>query len=170
MKTAKYLCLLPLFLMAGNALYAGSRIFESFYIKNSSSYDVTVSMEFWYGPGSNPPPGVVMDPAAWRQTVSGITLSIVDKTILYNQTTARPGQYLEIFDYSVPGPRELFESAAALPFMYKMNAIFKSLEITHNDGRSVITLEDLARMEVQRTVLAGGIVWNVLEIFDMDDP
>jgi len=171
MKTAKYLCLLPLFLMAGNALYAsGTRSFDSFYIRNSSSYDVTISMEYWYGPGSSPPE-YLMHHGFWQQTVSGIPLSIVDKSTQFNRdiVRARPGQTLSIFEYSAVGPPELFDKAVALPFMYKMSAIFKSLEITHNGGRGVITLADLAEVEVQRTV-RGSVAWYVLEIFDMDDP
>jgi len=171
MKTAKYLCLLPLFLMAGNALYAsGTRSFDIFYTRNSSSYDITISMEYWYGPGSGPPE-LLMDPRAWRQTVSGITLSIFDRATQANDdiVRVRPGQTLSIFEYSALGPPERFDKVVALPLAYKMNAIFKSLEITHNGGRGVITLADFAEVEVQRTV-RDRVAWYVLEIFDMDDP
>jgi len=51
--------------------------------------------------------------------------------------------------------------------MDKMNAIFKTLEIIHNDGRGLITLNDLGAIPLEKSVFAGGVTYW-LEIFDFD--
>jgi len=48
-----------------------------------------------------------------------------------------------------------------------MNATFKGLDIFHNDGRGVITLENLSEIEVE-LYISRGEAWHLLEIFDLD--
>ena len=158
----KWLCLFALLLIS-NALFALSPPRMLIAIKNSSSNDVIINMEFWYGPGSNLIPNIVFPEDMWYQTISGIPLTIgVSLTVLRTQII-QPGQDINIISYT--GSLGQFNEMVSIPFMVVMNAIFENLKIIYNEGEGVITLENLEEYKIEKHVFTGAGVY-LLEIFD----
>jgi len=85
-----------------------------------------------------------------------------------NTNVAYPGRDLDVVSHFVAHGYD-FNELAAVPFMYKMRAIFKSLEIVHSGGRGVITLDDLEWLEVGQESAFSRRIVRVLEIFDLDE-
>ena len=61
----------------------------------------------------------------------------------------------------------LYEGLDQIPFMEKMKNIFKTLRIATEDGRKIITLENLGEKNIKLNVNAMGVFYT-LEIFDYD--
>ena len=159
-----YLCLFVL-LLAVNSLFATSPMREVFAIRNSSSNDVIVNVEFWYGPGSNLDPQFVWAEGAWPQIIFGIPLSIRYMPIVHRRANniIRPNEEAQIVEYNA-GFRH-FDEMVAIPIIDKLNAIFKRLEIIRYDGKVLKTLEDLEVVDLQKRILWRGLVRYTLEIF-----
>jgi hypothetical protein len=143
-----------------------SPLTEGFLIINYSSKDVIINREFWEGPGSNLPDSKY----GWHQTINDVTLSIRDTLSIIDHSAylkqpyvLRPKRELEIITYY---PMMLkYKEMEALPFMYKMKSIFKNLEIICNDGKTIITLENLGERIIKKR---EGMTEFILEIFDYD--
>jgi len=165
MLAKRVLCTAALLMIAG-VLFARSPPFESFSIRNSSSSDVIVCMEFWLGHCANLNSVSNWTETTWMQTISGVPLNIMDWLAWIGTNTIRPNQELTVIEYNA-GFR-YFDDMVAIPIMGKLNAIFKSIEIIHNNGRSVITLEDLNKIELERRTFMRNVIYT-LEIFDLDD-
>jgi len=166
-KATKCFCLLALFLLAGNALYAKIPDREVFTVRNSSSSSITVNAEYWLGPAAALHPGGT-EQGRWAQTIAGLELAVQCLLTARRTNVALPGEDLTVVWYSSARP-SYFDELVAIPFMYKMNALFKSLEIIHNDGKGVVTLEDLGEIELLKE--DGGVTQrlrHVLEIFDLE--
>ncbi len=157
------------FSLVTGTVFAMSPKIESFEISNYSSKEVIVNVEFWEGESE------AIYAYMWEQEISGLKLIIQDSLYAGKiKNVLKPyNDYLNIIEYfpSVP----LNESAEAyskmynMPFMEKMNAIFKKLEIICDDGNRVITLENLGEQIVKRrTAVGGGETAYILEIFDYD--
>jgi hypothetical protein len=133
-------------------------------IRNYSSGNVIINREFWEGPGSN-----IESDTAWHQTIYNIPLSIRDMLSVVRTNIVRSNQSLSIINYFPLGPigQRDYDGMHALPFMDKMRAIFKNLEIISNNGERIITLDNLGDIVIKRMVITGG-VWYMLEIFDYD--
>ena len=161
-KMKKILCLFALLLMGGSALFSISPLRESFAIRNNSSSDVIVNAEFWLGPGCNTTSNI-----AWRQTISGVRLSIRDMSAVLRSNVVWPNEERDIIRYDAGFHH--FDDMVAIPITVKLNAIFRSLEIIHNEGRGIITLEDLMGIELEKLTPWEGRIIYTLEIFDLDD-
>ena len=157
----KILCFVAMLLMAGGALFSTSPPRERFTIRNNSSSDVIVNAEFWLGPGSN-----MASNTSWFQTISGVGLSITDMSAVFRSNVIRPNVVREIIEYEA-GFFD-FDDMVAVPIALKLNAIFRRLEIVHNDRRGIITLEDLIDIELEKRIPREGWVIYTLEIFDLD--
>ena len=161
---------LIILLLTANALFAKSAEREEFIISNNSNSDVIVNVEFWYGPESALPdprhPNSRRAEGSWPQIVSGITLSIQCFQTISGTNVIPPNRHAHIISYHVPGPRELFDRIVVVPFIEKMNAIFKRLEIIYNEGQGIITLADLGEIEIKVEKPWPGLVMYILEIFD----
>lgn len=161
----KWGCLLVL-LFIYNSVFAMSWNRESLSIRNYSGRDIILSMEFWGG--NIPMPNA---PYVWEQDVYGLNLRITNFLLgVINTNILRPGDDLTIIHYTPVFPTDMnYEKMYALPFMDKMRAIFKKLEIIYDDGKKKITLEDLGEKIIKKSVLSVGSVAYTLEIFDNDD-
>ena len=157
MKHNKWLCFIVL-LLIGNTLFAISRPHVTFDIRNFSNYDVIVNMEFWYGPGSN-----FRSDIAWLQTISGVRVTVRDMTVLFNTNVIPSNHGMDIIQFTTSFLQ--FDTIISIPFMDKMRATFKRLEIIHDGGRRVITLESLEEIEIIEHI-SRWEAWYVLEIFD----
>ena len=157
MKHNKCLCFLVL-LLIGNTLFAISRPHVTFGIRNLSNYDVIVNMEFWYGPGSN-----FRSDIAWLKTISGVRVTVRDMTVLFNTNVIPSNHGMDIIQFTTSFLQ--FDTIISIPFMDKMRATFRRLEIIHNEGRGIISLENLEEIEIIKHVTRGE-AWYVLEIFD----
>jgi len=155
--------LLFILLLFSNVLFAFSPKREGLMIRNYSSKNVIINREFWEDPGTK-----LDSDNAWQQTVFDMPLIITDLLALFNSTIVRPNRELEIIRYYPLGPQlvEKHEKLEALPFMDKMRAIFKTLEINCNDGKKIITLDNLGEVVIKKWV--GGEIWYFIEIFDYD--
>ena len=165
MKTKKWLCLL-VFLLLGNIIFALSPPRELFAIRNSSNSNITVNVEFWYGPESMPP-AFGGSGYAWQQTISGITLFVTDRLGLIGNNVIPSNREIFIIQYDA-GFCE-FDEMVAISINDKLNAIFKRLEIIHTDGRRIIVLEDFREVELKKRISWETRVVYFLEIFDLDD-
>ncbi len=169
MKVKCYLLTGVLLLVCCN-IFAMSPKIESFAIYNYSSNEVVINVEFWEGEGMRE----AQYSYSWLQNVCGIDLVIKDFLSVVHRNVLRPyDDYLTIIQY-FPG-LPLGERASAYlkidntPFMEKMRAIFKKLEIVCNEGEYIITLENLEDQIIKKLGVVGdGEVSYVLEIFDYD--
>lgn len=148
-----------------NPAYSFSPKIESFVIRNYSSKSVVVNREFWEGISS------AEQNYMWEQKVGSINLMIKDFISIVNRNVVRPNSSLVIIEYfpSVP----IKESAAMysrmndMPLMDKIKAIFKSLTISTDDGKKIVTLDILGDQIIKKMVLSGETAY-ILEIFDYD--
>ncbi len=172
MKVKHYLLIFVL-LMIGSTVFAISPKIESFAVYNYSSNEVIINVEFWEGEGMRE----AQYSYSWLQNVCGMDLVIKDFLSAAHRNVLRPkNDTLNIIQYFPGVP--LNESASAyskmdnIPFMEKMRAIFKKLEIvceaTLHTARRVITLDNLEDHVVKKMILGGGTACYILEIFDYD--
>ena len=149
------------FLIVSNTAYPFSPRMESLQLRNYSSKNVVVNIEFWEGTGN------IDSSFAWHQTVFDIPLSITD--MVRRNNVWQPNQSFSIIRYYPLGPQlnERFDRMVSLPFMDKMRAIFKNLEINFNNGERIITLENLDEIIIKKNVSSGGVSY-IIEIFDYD--
>ncbi len=163
MKMGKFLPILVLSLISATAFSMSPKI-ESFEVANYSSSEVIINVEFWEGEGNY----------RWSQTLRGVMLTVTDFTSMVNRNILAPSNdSLEIINYY---SLSASETILRIPFIEKMNAIFKKLEIICDDGNRVITLENLGEQIVKRlgeqivkrTAVGGGETAYILEIFDYD--
>ncbi len=118
---------------------------------------MVINVEFWEGESERN--------YRWSQDLNGVRLTITDFMSMINKNILTPyNGSLEIINYYSFGA---FETISRIPFMEKMNAIFKKLEIICNDGKRVITLENLGDQILKKMVASGGTFYY-LEIFDYD--
>jgi len=157
MKTKIWLFILTLLLFS-NTAYSFSPRMESLQLRNYSSKNVVVNIEFWEGTGN------LNSDFVLYQTVFDIPLSITD--MVRRNNIWQPNQSYSIIRYYPLGP-QLFDRMVSLPFMDKMRAIFKNLEINFNNGERIITLENLDETIIKKIVSSGGVTY-IIEIFDYD--
>ena len=163
MKTKKWLICF-IMLLIGNKIFAISPNIEVFTVMNLSGKNVIVRREFWKGPGSN-----IESDRVWHQDGFDMTLSIRDMLVLANTNVVRPDRALDIIDYYPLGPQiaEKYTRLQGLPFIDKMKAIFKTFEIVCDEGRTIITLDNLGEKNIERSFFVGGIFYT-LKVFDSD--
>jgi len=160
MPMKRYFILFPLMLTC-NILIALSSPRVLIFIQNSSSIDIVVNMEFWYGPESNPDP--IRTGNMWRQTIFNIPLSVHVLPAEHRTRPIPPGQEMNIIRYNVPFM--LFDRIVDVSFVDMMSATFKKFVITNVVGEKLFTLEHLEEIVIERGI-ATGVIWYVLEIFD----
>ena len=129
-------------------------------LRNFSSYNVTVNMEFWQGPRSN-----IESNIAWHQNVFDMTLSIRDNLSLIESNEIWPNESIQIISYFPLGPNlvEKYHRLFAIPFIEKIRSIFRTFEIVHQ-GNIIITLNNIEEWSIHE---ADGVF--VLEIFDVNN-
>jgi len=147
-------------------LFATSPKVEAFTIRNYSSKNVVVNVEFWESTGGKPEFNYI-----WEQSIFGIPLAISDELAIIGTNILRPNRVVSIIQYFPLGfdaqPNEKYDKMFELPFMGKIRAIIKKLEIICNDGKTIITLENLGEKIIKRNETVGGVFYT-LEIFDYD--
>ena len=62
---------------------------------------------------------------------------------------------------------EAYSRLDQIPFMEKMKSIFETLTISTEDGKKIITLENLGDQIIKKNVAPEGTSYH-LEIFDYD--
>jgi len=160
MKHNKCLCFLVL-LLIGNSLFAISRPHVTFDIRNFSSYDVIVNMEFWRTSENDLDSAEML--SRWVQTISDVPVLIEVSPILLRNNVIQPGQQVSIIRYSTSFLQ--IDKIISMPFINRMKETFRRMEIIHDGGRRVITLESLEEIEIIEHI-SGWEAWYVLEIFD----
>jgi hypothetical protein len=157
---SKKLLFVSIMLIIGNIVFSFSPKREAFTIWNFTNKNIVVEREFIETAG-----GKQEYNCMWEQTVYDITLSISDMLEIVKTNVIKPNQYLPIIAYFPLGPQlaEKYDRIFAIPFEDKMNAIFKRLEIIYDDGKTIITLENLDSMTIKKW---GGTY--ILEIYDND--
>jgi len=148
-------------LFIGNTLFATTFQTEKVEIRNYSSKNVVVNWEFRGGPSDQS--GLKY---LWEQTVCGIRMAIKDVLSGFNANIIRPNQKKVIVEYFPDWWN--YDKLDALPFMDKMNSIFKKLEIVCNDGEIIIKLENLGERVIKKDGAADRATTYILEIFDYD--
>lgn len=163
MKAKKHFSLFILLLIGSN-IFAMSWNREEFLIRNYTNNDVVINIEFQEGIRGNPE-----SLYGWEQTICGIGVIITDALSLIHSNIVKPSANLGIIHYTPfpPSPAN-YERLYNLPFMTKIKAIFKKLDIIYNGGRNVITLNNLGDRIIKRGLLVGGQPYYVLEIFEDD--
>jgi len=161
----KALCLFILF-FSSSVLFAIPQKRLEFTIKNSTSSNVIVNMEFWYGPGSAPPdpqyPNLIWADGTWPQTISDISLSIRGQR---TNIVIPSGRHISIVQYSAGG--QFFDRMISLPFVDMINATFKRLDLIYNDGLRIITLDDLGKINWEKiTIWESWFYEYLFEIVD----
>jgi len=160
MGTRKWVFILSL-LFIGTTLFAMTPKKERIEIRNYSSKNVVVNWEYREIISGRPESNY-----SWDQTVCGIGLVIRDLLSRPNFNIIRPTQNIVIVEYFPDWWN--YDKMDALPFMEKMNSIFKKLEIICNDGKNIITLENLGEKIIKKDRPAGEAATYILEIFDYD--
>ena len=165
-KKMKYkILLIYLFLMTLNNVVAMSRIIEAFTINNYSSKDVIISVEFWEEETAK------NQNYGWTQTINDRMLSISFRlfnsqgekiTQEYRLLPKRGGDIIEYYPLG-----SLFSVLDEIPFMDKIKSIFKKLEIVCDDGKRIITIDNLGERIIKKNAIGGGNFYY-LEIFDYD--
>ena len=64
--------------------------------------------------------------------------------------------------------KKYYEEMNKIPFLTKINAIFKFLNIKSMDGKIDIFLDDLENMDIKKLVLSGETAY-ILEIFNYEE-
>jgi len=156
MKIRKGLFVLVLMFISAT-LFAFSPKTESFVIRNYSSKNVVINREFWSESNDE-------SASYHEQKIDNVKLEITDMMVHDRLPyVLRPNRSLELIRY-FPAYLE-YEKMEAIPFMYKMKSIFKKLEIICDDGKTVITLENLDERIIKKS---EGLTEYILEIFDYD--
>ena len=162
MFTKKTFVLFALILVC-TTLFAWSPPQMRILIRNSSSNNMIVNMGFWYGPGSNLVPGIAWSDNIWTQTISGIPFSVRILSREHETNLVHSGQEIHILQFS--GPFGQFDRMIDILLQDIMNATFERFEVIDNEGKAIITLENLEEIVVERRISTGE-VWYVLEISD----
>ena len=159
MKARIWLFIFFLFLL-NDAVFPVSPREESFRIWNYSSKNVVVEREFYEDDIVRLEIGY-----AFQQNVNGITLSIQDMLEPAKTNAVLPQRTRTIiYYYPFGSPLDMrVKKMYELPFMDKMRAIFKELKNICNDGKDIITLDNLG----ERIIKKWGDAY-ILEIFDYD--
>ncbi len=167
MKMKQFL-LFFVFSLVATTVFAFSPKIESFGVANYSSNEVVINVEFWNGASEE------IYNYMWEQEIGGLRLTIQDAFYAgkINNVLRPHNDGLDIIQYFPRAPlRELtaaYSEMYNMPFMEKMRAIFKKLEIICDDGGRIITLENLGEQIIKRTAVGGGETSYILEIFDYD--
>ena len=157
----KFWVLFTFLLLIGNNVFSFSPKREAFIVWNYSKNNIVVEREF-----VNAGVGIRNFNYMWEHTAFGMTLSITDMIEVVNTNIIGPNQYLAIISYFPLGPQlpEKYNRLYALPFIDKMNAIFRSLNIRFDDGRSIVNLGNLGNIAIRK--------WGrsyILEVYDSND-
>jgi hypothetical protein len=144
-------------------IFASPRI-EIFRIRNYSSKNVLVEAEFLEGTG-----GSVEFNYMWEQIVCDMEFMVKDSMAVVQSNIIPPNRYLNVIEYFpmnyLDGTN--YERMVSLPFMDKLRGIFRRLDIICDDGKTIITLENLEEQILKKNVFGGGVSYT-LEIFDYD--
>jgi hypothetical protein len=149
-------------------VFAISPITESIVIRNFSSKTVIITRDYQDDPSKI---FFVPESRSWSQDIHGINLTFRDLDIGRPEIRVLPNQVRTILEYYPWAPidlRELlFLQVSQIPFMEKMNSIFKYLRIATEDNSKIITLENLGDQIIKKNITPGGISF-IIEIFDYD--
>jgi len=125
--------LLSLMLFIGSMAFSLTPERESLEVRNRSSQTLIISREF-----NNTHKNSNLETRRWEQNICGLVLTVTDILLGMNEYKLFPGEELIVIYYDPVTPR-----LEAIPFMDKMRNIFKSLRIATEDGKTVITLDNL---------------------------
>lgn len=177
MKVKRYVLLFILVLMS-NMLFASRRL-ETFTIYNYSSKEIRVKVEYW-----GEPIIVIYDNPLTQKEIEELEFAYkflkVDKKL---ELPKKNETYIPITRFAETKKEHIIERynnffdiveyvynerIHRLPFMEKMKAIIKKLEISCDDGKRIITLDDLGNQIIKRTLTGATDTVYILEIFDYD--
>ena len=154
------ICIVVFLLFLSNNIYSMSPRREYLVLRNYSSYNVIVNIEFWYGPGSN-----IESSVAWHQNILDMTISIRDMLSVVDSNVIQTNESKQIIGYYPLGPQleDKYIKLFSLPFMDKMKVIFKVFEVILND-ETIINLNNIEEWVIQEW---EGVY--VLEIYDVNN-
>lgn len=160
----KYL-LFIIILTAVFKTYSLSPRVESFSIVNNSSINISIDREFREGlPTSK-------TNYMWIQKVDDTNIVIKDFISIVNKNIIHPGEDLCVIEYfpstSIEDSDIMYTKIDDIPFINKINAIFKSFILLGEDGKVLLTLEDLYEKSIKKKIFAGETAYTI-EIFDFD--
>ena len=159
--------LLMIIFVSGLNAFAFSPIKEYFLVRNYSSKTVIITREY-----KDDPTKIFYAPEtrSWRQYIEGVNLTFQDLDLGKSEIRILPNKTLTFLDYYPMGNidgDEAYSRLDKIPFMEKMKSIFETLTIATEDGKKVITLENLGDQIIKKNVAPGGTSYH-LEIFDYD--
>ena len=163
----KNVILIILFLSIGYYnLYSFSPKIESFSISNNSNKELIVYYEFWEENINKE------SSYSWIQKVDGLELRVRDRLSLSANNIVKANKSRVIIQYypnsSLIESKKYYEEMNKIPFLTKINAIFKFLNIKSMDGKIDIFLDDLENMDIKKLVLSGETAY-ILEIFNYEE-
>jgi len=148
-------------------VFAFSPIKEYFLIRNYSSKIIIITREY-----KDDPTKVFYLPEtkSWRQYIKGVNLTFRDLDLEKTEIRILPYKTVTILDYYPMGNtdgEDAYSKLNQISFMEKMKSIFETLKISTEDGKKVITLDNLGDQIIKKNVAPGGTSYH-LEIFDYD--
>jgi len=154
---------LVVLLIAGGSVSAFSPHTETFVIRNYSSKPVMIYVEY-----SEDPSKIFYGDSSWTQDVDGLNLNFRVYLGEAEEYWLQPHQVIAIIYYYPRGNDEVYRRLDQIPFIVKMKSIYKTLRIVTEDGKKVITLENLGDQIIKKAGVVTESVSYYLEIFDYD--
>ncbi|MBO7486454.1 MAG: hypothetical protein J6T84_10395 [Spirochaetaceae bacterium] len=142
-------------------VFSFSRKIETFYIMNYTKQNIIVEREFFAG--------IAIEERNYflTQPVGDLTLAIQDT--LWGTNVIKPHNYGCLHAICPSGGAFVsgshYNEMLAIPFMEKINTIYKKFTILKEDGSVVLTLDTLLEQLIKRSS-EGGETAYFLEIFD----
>ena len=158
------ICFIIMLLTIQNMVYSMSEIVETFMITNYTDEEITVIFEFQDG---------IIDPVDpnWGDVqVGGIEITLKYLSAEGSYVVSSEGGYFYLYESYPFGasnrflPLDPWDYLDQVPFMDKLNAIFKRLEIVSEEGR--ITLEDINNILVKKIDSGGERAYDIEVFYD----